>query len=67
MMDFPTRLRTLRERAGLSQGQLAREAGLSEWTVMRLEQGRNQPRWMTLRLLARRLGVTFAYLRSGRD
>lgn len=62
---FADRLYWLRTNAGLSQRQLALEAGMSSYTVMRLELGRHDPSWRTLRKLARRLGVTPMYLWRG--
>lgn len=55
---FAVRLRYLRETAGLSQRQLAAQVGLHWHTVHKLEQGDRSPAWLTVRKLARRLGVT---------
>jgi transcriptional regulator with XRE-family HTH domain len=52
------RLREVREAAGLSQRQLARQAGLSHEAVSRLERGATTtPRWATMRRLAGALGM----------
>ena len=42
---FAGRLRELRERAGLTQKDLADRAGVSKATVADLEQGRYEPSW----------------------
>jgi transcriptional regulator with XRE-family HTH domain len=55
---FAGRLRELREGAGLTQEQLAERARVAPAAVRDLEQGRNQPRWGTVLLLAEALGVT---------
>src|SRR5438128_1497912 len=54
---FAGRLRELRERAGLTQEQLAREAGLDKDSISRLERSRWQPTWETVVALAAALGV----------
>jgi transcriptional regulator with XRE-family HTH domain len=54
---FAGRLRELRERAGLTQQQLARKAGLDKDSVSRLERARWQPTWETVVALAGALGV----------
>ena len=57
--DFAARLRSLRERAGLSQYELARRTGLTRQTVSRLEMGDRDPTWGTVQLLALALGADF--------
>jgi transcriptional regulator with XRE-family HTH domain len=57
-MAFPARLRELRESAGLTQGDLAKRAGLSIAGVTQLEQGRRKPAWETVQKLAAALGVS---------
>jgi transcriptional regulator with XRE-family HTH domain len=52
-----TRLRTLRERAALTQQELAERAGVSRSTVLRLESGQDEPFPRTARRLARALKV----------
>lgn len=54
--DFPARLRTLREAAGLKRYQLDQAAGLSAGAVSALEKGRNAPTLETARKLAAALG-----------
>jgi transcriptional regulator with XRE-family HTH domain len=55
---FGTRLRELREAAGLSQAQLAEAAGLHLHGVTKLEQGHREPSWATVTALADGLGVS---------
>jgi len=53
---MPT-LKELREQYFLSQVDLAKKAGVSESTINRLERGLEKPRWVTIRKLAKALGV----------
>jgi transcriptional regulator with XRE-family HTH domain len=54
-----TRLKTLREKAEMSQQQLATKAGLSISVVAHIEQGKKpDPRMSTVRALAQALGVS---------
>jgi transcriptional regulator with XRE-family HTH domain len=55
---FAARLKELRERAELSQEQLAHKAGLKVGGIRDLEQGRNSPKWETVIALAKALGVS---------
>ena len=50
-------LRVLRQRQGLSLGQLADLSGLRRDTISHLETGREEPQPYHLRILARALGV----------
>ena len=50
-------LRVLRQRKGLSLGQLADLSGIRRDTITHLENGREDPQPYHLRLLARVLGV----------
>jgi transcriptional regulator with XRE-family HTH domain len=55
------RLRALRLNLGLTQAELATKAGVSEFTVVRLETGKGKrPHPSTRRKLAAALGVTIA-------
>jgi transcriptional regulator with XRE-family HTH domain len=54
---FGGQLARLREARGWSQEQLAREAGVSVFTVSKLERGAQEPAWPFVLLLARTLGV----------
>ena len=58
---FGTRLRELRQRAGLTQQKLATRARLSVSAIARLESG-GRPKAMTAATLARILGVPVAVL-----
>jgi DNA-binding XRE family transcriptional regulator len=53
----PKKLRTIREAFPMTQGELARETGLSESTVAALEKGRRRPHPSTKRELAHALRV----------
>jgi transcriptional regulator with XRE-family HTH domain len=53
---FGDRLRQLRERAALSQSELARRSGLGREFLCRLESGARAPGWETVRKLAVVLG-----------
>jgi transcriptional regulator with XRE-family HTH domain len=55
---FASRLRELREVAGLTQPQLAERAGLSKGGIADLEQGRREPAWSTVLALAGALEVS---------
>lgn len=58
--DLGTRLRRLRVSAGLTQEQLAREAGITTGNVAQLEQGKiRDPRLATIRAIARVLKVSW--------
>jgi transcriptional regulator with XRE-family HTH domain len=56
-MTFAKRLQELRERAGLSQSQLAQASGVPVWTVRGYEQGRREPLWDVLFKLAAALNA----------
>lgn len=52
-----TKLRELREKLFLTQVELADKAQVSEITLNRLENGKQKPRFITIRKLAKALGV----------
>lgn len=62
MTSIGDRVRSERERVGLSQAELARAAGLSEWTVKSLEGRSSNPRLGTIARIASVLGVQVADL-----
>jgi transcriptional regulator with XRE-family HTH domain len=64
MAAFGETLKTLREKAGLSQRELAHKAGLTRDAVSSLEQGRRQPAWDTVQALCRALGVSSEVFRD---
>jgi transcriptional regulator with XRE-family HTH domain len=55
---FADRLRALRERAGITQQQLAARAGMHKLTVAKLEQGIREPAWATVQALGEAVGVS---------
>src|SRR5262245_27507299 len=57
---FGARLRRLRERADLSQEQLADRAGLNRYSVIKWERDQHEPMWSSVLALARALGRTVA-------
>src|SRR5437879_1591606 len=54
---FATRLKELREQAGLTQQELADRTGMNRFGIAKLEQGVRGPSWQTVKLLAEALGV----------
>jgi DNA-binding transcriptional regulator YiaG len=54
---FAQRLKELREKAGLSQPELATRCGLSVWTLRGWEQGRRLPNCYGTLAILRALGV----------
>jgi transcriptional regulator with XRE-family HTH domain len=61
---FPTRLRALREAAGLSVAELADRAGLSREAVRLYEAGRRDPAWSAVQRLADALNASTEDLRD---
>jgi putative transcriptional regulator len=57
---FGPRLRQLREAAGLTQAELARQIDVSRQFINLLESGESDPSWVTVRKLAAVLGVSVA-------
>ena len=57
-MFIGTKIRLLREAAGLSQTQLAEAAGLAPGSLRNYEQGRYDPPWEAVFQLAAALGVS---------
>ena len=60
------RLREVRESRLMTQGELARRAGVTAITISRLERGMHRPRFATVRRLAEALGVQPQALVEGR-
>lgn len=56
--EFAQRLRTMRERQGLSQSELGKRAGLSPAAISQLENGERRPNFSTLVNLSQALGTT---------
>jgi transcriptional regulator with XRE-family HTH domain len=62
------KIKELREAAGLTQQQLATNAGLSSSNLSQIEQGhKRDPRISTLKALARALGVSIDALAENED
>jgi transcriptional regulator with XRE-family HTH domain len=57
MPAFGERLRELRQKAGLTQEQLAAQSGLSVWNIRNYEQSHREPYWSVVPRLAAALGV----------
>jgi transcriptional regulator with XRE-family HTH domain len=55
-------LKRLREERGITQEQLAFEAGITASALSRIERGLNSPRWRTVSQIAQALGVQLAEL-----
>src|SRR5947208_15649317 len=55
---FAGRLKELRERAGLTQPQLAERAGMNRLGIAKLEQGVTKPSWETVIALCKALKVS---------
>ena len=66
MKDFGERLKALREKAGLSQRELARLAGIEAMQISRYERGVGYPAVETLIAIARTLDVGLDYLLLGK-
>jgi len=64
-MGFGIQLRAARERAGLSQQELADKAGISIDSIQNWEQERTRPRLPALGKLAQTLGVSLDVLIMG--
>lgn len=64
---FHINLRRARERAGLSQAELADEIGVGRTTIVSLENGRIRLFNKTVSLIAKRLGITDEALLCGRE
>lgn len=55
-------IRRLRERCGVTQEQLAHDAGVTTGTISKLERGTAAPSWATVRQIAAALGVSLVEL-----
>ncbi len=60
-------VRTLRQKAGLTQEALAHASGLTFGTVARTELAQATPRWASVRAIVEALGVTWAELGEAID
>lgn len=59
-VDVGTRLKAIREAAGLSQRELARRAGVTNGTISLIEQNRNSPSVASLRKVLQGIPMTLA-------
>jgi transcriptional regulator with XRE-family HTH domain len=62
VVKIGTQLRAARERALLTQAELGARAGLQPLTISRIETDKVEPRYSTIRKLAKALGVDPAEL-----
>ncbi|MBS0225741.1 MAG: helix-turn-helix transcriptional regulator [Proteobacteria bacterium] len=60
--EFPARLKEAREKRGLTQAGLSKEAGLPSTTISHFESGSRKPSFDNLRRLTKVLGVSTDYL-----
>ena len=67
IMDFPSNLKDIRKRVGLTQLQLAEKIGLSLGTIRNWEQGVNVPKYPAMKTLSETLGVSLAELTGLED
>ena len=58
MLGFGKKLKVLREKAGISQEELASRAGIHRVQVNRLEAETSVPSWPTVQAIAKALGVS---------
>src|SRR5438128_2563699 len=58
LMTLADKIRELREKAGMSQSQLAKASGIPTTTIQGYEQGRREPLWDGLFKLSTALGVS---------
>ena len=58
MPKFGERLRELREKAGMTQAQLADKSGLPIGSIRNYEQGQREPYWQVVFKLAASLGTS---------
>jgi transcriptional regulator with XRE-family HTH domain len=63
-MTFAERLQELREKAGLTQAQLAESSGLPLGSIRNYEQGQREPYWTVVFKLADALGVSCEAFKS---
>jgi transcriptional regulator with XRE-family HTH domain len=63
-MDLATLLKRLREDSGITQEELAFDAGITASALSRIERGLNSPGWTTVKRLAEALDVTLVRLAS---
>ena len=67
MATFEERLSELRKERGLSQGDLGKVLGVTRWSVLNYEAGKNRPDYEGLMTLADYFGVSLDYLTGRTD
>lgn len=55
---FGERLKELRNKKGMTQNELAAKCEISQTQIARLEMGLQEPRWVTVKLICKALGVS---------
>ena len=66
-MKLLEEIRKVRKKRGLSQEQLAKNSGLSRYSIINFETGRRDPRVKDLRKIAKALNVSVAELISDKE
>jgi transcriptional regulator with XRE-family HTH domain len=64
---LPERLKYLRQSRGLTQGQLAKNAGVAQSTIAQIESGRKDPSISTLKMISKALDIEMAILFASDD
>jgi transcriptional regulator with XRE-family HTH domain len=64
MGNFASRLKEEREKAGLTQAELAAAANMNRVSVARLESGEREPAWETVEAICDALGVSCDQFRA---
>jgi transcriptional regulator with XRE-family HTH domain len=65
--SLPERLKYLRQDRGLTQGELAKTAGVAQSTIAQIESGRKDPSISTLKQIAQALDIEIAILFASDD
>lgn len=60
-------VRELRDKRGVTQEDLAHEAGVTVGTLSLIERGKSNPAWGTVKRIAKALGVTMSELAKRAD
>jgi transcriptional regulator with XRE-family HTH domain len=64
---LPERLKYLRQSRDLTQGELAKKAGVAQSTIAQIESGRKDPSISTLKMIAKALDIEMAILFASDD
>lgn len=65
MLGLAERIKTVREKAGLSQTAFAAKIGVSRSAVNKIESGENNPAERTIRVIASEFNVNYDWLTKG--